>query len=310
MALDNRISLHKLEVFCSVVDEGGVGAAASSLRVTQPVVTAHVRSLEEKLGAPLFVRAGRGLEMTDAGSAVYRWAKGVLRSRIVLDEELRGITAGNVGSVSIAASMSVGSYVLPRPLAAFRRNHPGADIQLHISDVETSIQQARSGMVDFCIVTLENPLGPEDLVIHYLGEQRYAVVTSADDSDTPDVVTPDKLAKLDFVAPPRDLAIRRAQDLALATIGIRSRRVVQELGSAEALKAAVQEGLGVSLLAHTSVSEDIQSGRLREIRVDGLELSNSLYAVRRTDATFSPVVSATWEYLLDVVHQLLESRYR
>ena len=65
MALDTRISLYKLEILCAVVDHGGVSRAAEQLYISQPVVTAHIRSLEERLGAELFQRAGRGVEPTE-----------------------------------------------------------------------------------------------------------------------------------------------------------------------------------------------------------------------------------------------------
>src|ERR1700760_5005074 len=75
---DNRITFQKLEILCLVVDLGGVTRAAEHLWVAQPVVTAHIRSLQERLGVTLFHREGRRTILTDAGQQVYQWAQDVL----------------------------------------------------------------------------------------------------------------------------------------------------------------------------------------------------------------------------------------
>ena len=70
MALDSRVTLHKLEVFSLVVELGGVSRAAEQLFVSQPVVTAHIRSLEQRVGARLFYREGRNLRLTESRCAI------------------------------------------------------------------------------------------------------------------------------------------------------------------------------------------------------------------------------------------------
>jgi DNA-binding transcriptional LysR family regulator len=109
MALDSRVTLHKLEVFSLVVELGGVSRAAEQLFVSQPVVSAHIRSLEQRVGARLFYREGRHLRLTEAGRAVHGWANDVLTHTRELSRHLDGLSDGTQGSVVVGASMSVGS---------------------------------------------------------------------------------------------------------------------------------------------------------------------------------------------------------
>ena len=104
--LDTRITLYKLEVFDLVVELGSVSRAADQLFVSQPVVTAHIRSLEQRIGGRLFYRKGRQLVLTEAGRAVHAWARDVLTHTHELSRHLDGLSDGSRGSVVLGASMS------------------------------------------------------------------------------------------------------------------------------------------------------------------------------------------------------------
>ena len=123
-----------------------LGRAAEDLFVAQPVVSAHLRSLENRLGgAELFYREGRQLHLTEAGRAVHAWTEDVLTRTRELERHLASLSDGSTGSVVMGASMSVGSYVLPHVLTSFRARHPGAALRLGISSTEHAIEETAVG---------------------------------------------------------------------------------------------------------------------------------------------------------------------
>ncbi|MFC5950708.1 LysR family transcriptional regulator [Pseudonocardia lutea] len=280
-APDNRISLHKLEVFSRVVERGGVRLAAEELFVSQPVVSAHLRSLEERLGVKLFRREGRGMELTEAGAEVHLWATEVLRGRTELDRSLRDISRGAAGRASIGASMSVGNYVLPPLLVDFRRGHPHASISLSPSSVEIALEGTLSGRYDFSVLATDAVLDTDSFEAELIARPSFCLVTAPDDTRVGDAVSVAELTGLSFVCPPAGMAIRRSQDSALAAIGVVDRSVAIELGSAESMKVAVQGGLGVALLWRASVQRELDTGLLREVRISGQDLRDKLYLVQR-----------------------------
>ena len=152
LSLDPRISLRKLEVFSLVVQLGGVSRAAEHLYVAQPVVSAHIRSLEERLQTKLFYREGRQMRLTESGQAVYSWAEDLLTKTRTPRSSPSGLSDGRRGTVVFGASMSIGSYRLPSILADFRETHPGVDLILGISDTEHAIEDTRTGEFDFSVV--------------------------------------------------------------------------------------------------------------------------------------------------------------
>jgi LysR family transcriptional regulator, low CO2-responsive transcriptional regulator len=287
MKLDNRISLQKLEAFCLVVRLGSVSRAAEKLFVTQPVVSAHLHSLQDRIGAPLLQRVGRGLELTEAGEAVHAWAEDLLRRRDDLSQELQDMADGVAGAVHLGSSMSVGNYLLPPVLMQFRRDNPGARISLAISAPELAVEAVEMGRTDFCVVASFGTVDTDRLEARLIGKQRFALVAAPTDPELPDSVDIEQLHRLPFVCPPGGQAIRRSQDAALAALGVTHRNVVIELGSAEAMKQAVQGHLGVALLWESSVAADLEEGRLREIQIEAPDMTDSLYVLRLAGKRFS-----------------------
>lgn len=289
MPPDNRITLSKLEVFCTVVEVGGVRRAAEELFITQPVVSAHLRSLQERIGAELFHRDGRGISLTEAGVEVHIWAKEVLRGRLDLDSKLKNLSAGMSGAASIATTMTAGTHVLPPILIGFRRRYTQAAITLSISSVEAAIDRVLSGQVDLAVIATDAVLGSDALHAELLAEPRFALIAAGDSSIIGASATPEQLSQVPFVCPPGGRAMSRSQDLALASIGVRSRRVAIELGNAESMKQAVAADLGVALVWRAAIDAELASGVLREVAVDGADFRDKLYLVQRAGKRLTPL---------------------
>jgi LysR family transcriptional regulator, low CO2-responsive transcriptional regulator len=288
LAIDRRISLHKLEVLCLVVELGGVGRAAEALFVAQPVVSAHIRSLEERLGTKLFYREGRRLHLTESGRVVHAWAEDVLARTRELDRHLAGLSEGSRGSVALGASMSLGSYRLPPVLTRFRRAHPEVELRLSIADTEHSIEDARAGALDFAIVVSDaDPDGP-GLETELLGHEELVLIAAPDAEPVAAEVAPAELAGLPFVEAPEGIVRRRFVDRSLKDLGAEERDVVLEFGHPEAMKQAVRAGLGVSMLFRSAVAEELELGLLREVGIAGADVRIGVYLVHRKGKEFSP----------------------
>lgn len=287
--LDSRITLHKLEVLAHVVELGGVNRAAERLHVSQPVVTAHIRSLEQRLGARLFYREGRHLELTEAGRTVHAWASEVLWRTRELERHLENLSDGTRGTVVVGASMAVGGYMLPPVLAAFRRRRPLVALRLNILDTEHVIADTLAGENDFAIVISETDPSGDLLRAEQLGAEEMVFVC-APDADVPDrTITVGELVTHSFVEAPRGLIRRTFVENALRRFGISDRSIAIELGHPEAMKHTVKAGLGIAVLSRTSVSGELDRGTLREIDVEGVRLWAPVYFVHRADKVFGLV---------------------
>lgn len=290
ISIDSRISLQKLEVLDLVVRLGGVGRAAEHLGVAQPVVSAHVRSLERRMDTKLFYRSGSQLYLTAAGRAVHLWALDVLRQTRELSRELDSVRQGIEGSVTVAASMTVGSYRLPPVLSRFLQERPGVDIRVDVLDAARAMADTEAGVNDFSVVTVASSPESSVLAAEEVGVEDLLLVTSRDGAprgEGPFEVS--DLSSLPFVEAQTGSLRREFTDRLVGELGLGHRRVVMELGHPEAMKQVVSSGLGVSWLFRSSVAAELRRGTLRQVTVAGVNLRGTMYLVRRRDSPVSPV---------------------
>lgn len=302
MAIDQRVSLQKLEILDTVVRLGGIGRAADHLGVAQPVVTAHIRSLEQRMNTKLFHREGRQLDLTDTGRAVHLWALDVLRRTRELSRELDSVKEGIQGSVTLAASMTVGSYRLPPLFSRFLMDRPGVDIRVDIIDAAHAIADTEAGVNDFSVVVIASPPNNPALVAEQVGAEELIMVGSRGGppgGDGPFDVA--DLASLPFVEAQRGSLRREFTDRELGRVGLGRRRVVMELGHPEAMKQVVSAGLGIACLFRSSVRREMRDGSLRELKVRDLNLAGPTFLIHRRDKSFSALhlelLSEMREYL-------------
>ena len=150
--IDRSVTLRQLRTFKAVADLNSFSLAAQQLRLSQPSVSYQVKELEEALGLPLLDRLGKRVHLTEAGSVLYSYAR---RTLDVLDEaalaleEMRGIKRGNL---RVGASTTVGIYLLPAALGAFKKLHPGLVISLEIGTRARVQEQVLNNELDLAVV--------------------------------------------------------------------------------------------------------------------------------------------------------------
>jgi len=148
-----HLTLRQLEIFTAVAHSGSTVAAAPVVALSQSATSAALQQLESGLGTPLFERAGRGLVLNDAGRALLPQALALLEQARAIEQAFGAQGAGLPVRLRVAASTTIGSYVLPRVLAALARSHPQVSVDLHIGntrEVAEAVQvlQADLGLIE------------------------------------------------------------------------------------------------------------------------------------------------------------------
>ncbi len=275
--VDTRVTLQKLEIFCLAVELGGVTRTAEHLRVAQPVVTAHVRSLEERLHTRLFYRDGQRARLTPGGQRVYTWARGTLARTREVAREIDGLSDPDHGTVTVAAEMSLASYMLPGILARFQAARPAADLTLHACEPEEVIVRAEMGECDIALVGGVELPSRRLLGWELLGAAPVSLISAVSGPPSASSVLARELETLPFVAFPSKGGQRPPLDSDLDQLNVVPGRIVLRLGHAEAIKQAVQAGCGVALLPRSAVVQELRAQTLREIRVRDATFSVPVY---------------------------------
>lgn len=153
-----------------MVETGGVTRAAERLLVAQPAVSNQIRLLEEWFGVPLLIRSSGRMKTTEAGDRTYRWAKDTLVRSVNIQRDIQELASGAAGSVVAAASLGIGSYLVPPVLTRLRSQRAGADITLHIEQPDQAVRSVEIGRADFAVVSWHEHLLPEALTSERIGD--------------------------------------------------------------------------------------------------------------------------------------------
>ena len=242
----------QLEAFVAVVDYGSFSEAARKLYLTQPTISAHVRSLEEELHTKLILRTTKKTTITTRGYQLYDSAVRMLEIRNNL---LENFTSVQKHMIDLAASTIPSSYLLPEILAAFGKTHP--DIYFHSiqADSAESINRVLDGTVDLALVGQNTrdetcvflPFCQDELVIatpitnHYLGLQNKSV-------------TFEDFIKDPIIIREKGSGTKKEMDLFLEQIGVTPSdlNVIARMNDLEGIKKSIVNGLGISILSARS----------------------------------------------------------
>lgn len=242
----------QLEAFVAVVDYGSFSEAARKLYLTQPTISAHVRSLEEELHTRLILRTTKKTTITTRGYQLYDSAVRMLEIRNNLLENFTGVQKH---MIDLAASTIPSSYLLPEILAAFGKTHP--DIYFHSiqADSAESINRVLDGTADLALVGQNTrdetcvflPFCQDELVIatpitsHYLGLQNKSV-------------TFEDFIKDPIIIREKGSGTKKEMDLFLEQIGVTPSdlNVIARMNDLEGIKKSIVNGLGISILSARS----------------------------------------------------------
>ncbi|UAK31278.1 LysR family transcriptional regulator [Nocardia asteroides] len=301
--MEAQLSLKRLEVFRLVVEEGTVTRAAEALMVAQPAVSGQLRALESWLGAKLFVRRGNNLVLTEAGERANLWAKEMLASAAQVKRDVEELASGRGGAAAIASSMAVGSYLLPSILSRFQRSRPGADITLSSSQPNDALRAVETGEADFGVVSWDQRHLPDTISAEVIRTEAIILCAGPSLETRSDTLTVEEAIRLPFVGAPREVIYQRSLMEQLARHSDIEPNFIIRFGHAEPMKQAAAENGWAVFAPRYVVSADIAAGRLRELTVPGLDLSERIAMLRRRDKYFSPLQQAAVEEIRAALRQ-------
>jgi DNA-binding transcriptional LysR family regulator len=295
--LVGSFTFQKLELFCRVVALGSVTKAAEELHVAQPAVTAQIRDLERRLGTALVYREGRRLALTQAGVQFYGWCEDILARCGELSNSLNEIAAGSAGHVTVAASMTAGTYRLSDLLTQYRQKFPKVTVALGIGTAQTATDTLRMRACDFAVLRLDPQQRVDGLTLELLWEDKLLLLGAPEQVAALGSLTKQAIAKLPFVTTPHSTIRRSLEDNLLYSAGVVNRQVVMELGHPEAIKLAVKKGIGYTFMEASAAVTDIARGELAVVATPSVDLRMPVYLAVLKDKVLSPMHTQLMDFI-------------
>jgi len=258
----------RLQVFHTVARLLSFTKAAESLHMTQPAVTFQVRQLEEYFDTRLFDRTHNRISLTDAGSLVYGYSDRIFELYNEMEHAVQDMTGGVGGSLTIGASTTIADYMLPSLLGDFNEKYPEVNINLKVSNTEGIVSMVENNTIDLGVV--EAPVGNKNLVVEQCRpDQLVAIMPPTHPEAEKESVGHTELMKYPFICREEGSGTREVIEDYLkknSDIG-ETLNTSMELGSPEAVKGAVEAGMGISIVSRATVQKEIKLGTLVAIKL-------------------------------------------
>jgi DNA-binding transcriptional LysR family regulator len=269
--------------------------AAKELHLSQPGVSMQIKQLEETVGHALFEQLGKKMFLTEVGREVLRASQAIAQQLVDLEDTLNDLRGLKQGTLTVGVVSTV-SYFAIRLISQFRQEHPEVRITLNVVNRETLLAQLANNEVDLALMGqppvghdlestpfMENPLVVIAPFSHPLAKQR----------DIPLA----RIAEEDFVARETGSGTRSATEAYFQSHGL-ALKAAMEMNKNEAIKQAVEAGLGLGVVSRHTVILELAARRLASLDVEGFPIRRQWHLVHRQNKHFSHAAGAFAEFVL------------
>ena len=279
------LNLNQLRIFYFAAKYGSFSAAAEALFVTQPAVTKQIQQLQAAHGVKLLNRFGKKMVLTDAGEALYSFADKIFQIESQAEENLRDFQQRKSGRLRIHASESFGAYYLPFVINPFRKKYPRIHIAVNIFTNQQIVENTIKLENDLGFIS--SPLEHKKLVVSEILEDRLIlIVPPSHPFARKKVLDPRKLEGQPIIMHEKGSASRNIVDEFIRKNNLFV-SITLELSNNEAIKRAVEQSLGLSLISENVVREEIERKKLKPIPLTDPTLKRKFYLIYHKDKYLS-----------------------
>jgi len=297
-----NVTLRQLRVFESVARHLSYTRAAEELHLSQPAVSMQIRQLEDNVGLPLFERVGKKVYITEAGKEMYHYSRGVeqqLSEAETVLENLKGLRQGRL----VLAVASTANYFVPRLFAEFNKKYEAVSLSLDVTNREGLLAHLEANDADMIIMGL--PPGEMDLEAEAFLDNPLVVIAPPDHPLVGKRHIPmESLQNEPFIMREQGSGTRISMERVFEDEGIQL-KTGMEMSSNEAIKQAVQAGLGLGVLSIHTLEVELILKRLVVLDVEDFPINRHWYIVHRRGKRFSAIAQAFKKFVLTESKRLL-----
>lgn len=270
----------RLKVFRAVAEQLSFRKAAEHLFLTQPAVTLQIKALENDLGARLFDRSGNRITLTSQGAVLLRYANKIATLSSAAEQEVGSENGSFSGELSLGVSTTIAQYVLPRLIGAFLKEHPRLQLSVHSGNTEQVVDFLLDGQISIGLI--EGPARRRGVHTEPFMRDELVLIISADSESAH--FSSQQLLASSLLMREQGSGSRHVVEAALEKVGykLKAFRRVMDLDSTEAIKSAVEAGLGIGFVSRWAIAKELELGVLKVAQARGLQIARHFSLLTRT----------------------------
>ncbi len=297
-------TLHQLKIFLQIHKHKSITRAAEEMHLTQPAISIQLKKLQDQFEIPLTEVIGRQLYITDFGEKIAEVSTKILEEAEAIKTTMNEYKGLLVGKISISI-VSTGKYVMPYFLNDFMKKNEGVDFSIDVTNKTRVLESLSNNTTDFCLVSVL----PENIPIEkveLMDNKLYLVGNSK--SDTSKKLATTDIEKLPLIFREQGSATRMAMENFLTRHQLSVTKRL-ELVSNEAVKQAVNAGLGYSIMPLIGLRNELKSGEMQIIPTSGLPIITSWNLIYNRDKKLSPAAKAFIKHINETKDNVIEKYF-
>jgi DNA-binding transcriptional LysR family regulator len=296
----HKLTLRQLEILDAVARCGSFSRASDELHLSQPAVSMQIKQLEGILGVPLFEHMGRRIHLTEAGRQTLQVGRVISSELASLDHSLADMQGLKGGTLTVSAA-STASVFTARVMALFRALHPDVRVSLNVVNRETLLQHLTENSIDLALMG-QPPEGYDLAARPFMDNPLVVIAATSHPLAGEEDIPLKRLLKEPLIGREKGSGTRSALEKFLAEheFGFNA---AMEMNKNEAIKQAVEAGLGLGVVSLHTVQAELASGQLCVLDVKGFPLKRQWYLVQREGKRLSPAAEAFTQLVLQEAEQ-------
>ena len=297
-------TLDQLKILQTISDEGSFKKAAEKLYISQPAVSLQIQNLEKQLNAPIFYRDKRKAYLTETGQLLRKYCDRILNLCEETCRALDEVQTFQSGALVIGASQTTGTYLMPRLIGIFRHKYPHIAVKLQVHSTRRIAWSVANGEIDLAVVGGEIPMELNEVleITSYAEDELALILPVSHPFSSLESIQKEDLYRLRFIALDTQSTIRNVIENTLTYNGIDSRyfKIEMELNSIEAIKNAVQSGLGAAFVSVSAISKELELNMLHWTKIDGVTIKRTLSIITNPKRYHANVTRLFKEEILEM----------
>lgn len=289
-------TLQQLRIIKAIATETSFTRAAEILFISQPSLSKQLKILENRVGILLINRDKNKISLTEAGQLFLQYAERILALCEESCRALNDLQNGDRGNLTVGASQTIGTYLMPRVLALFAQNYPQINLKVQVDSTRVIAKNVVDRDIDIAVVGGDVPeILKKNLEIESFVDDELSLIIPKSHpfaTNNRKLINKDDLYHLNFIALNPNSTIRKFIDNILIQNNIETKQfnIIMQLNSIEAIKTAVSLGLGAAFVSSSAIEKEIELKTIEIINIENIKITRTLSIITNPDCYRSKAV--------------------
>ncbi len=295
-------TLQQLRILKAVATEKNFTKAAAILYLSQPSLSKQIKILEKNLDTLLINRERNKISLTESGKVLLQYSERILA---LCEESCRALTDlknGDRGNLTVGASQTIGTYLMPRILALFAQNYPQIDLKVQVNSTRLIAKNIINGEIDIAVVGGEISVNlQKNLIIQpFVYDKLSLIISKSHPFAKKKKINKEDLYCLDFITLNSNSTIKKFIDNTLIQnqIEIKQLKTILQLNSIEAIKTAVSLGLGAAFISSSAIEKELNLKTIEIIKIKNIQINRKLFIISNPECYKSKAFKFFYEELI------------